>query len=342
VTSVTARRQAPDPATDAEPVLRVRNLRVDFATPDGAVPAVRGIDLEVRPKETLAVLGESGSGKSVSVRAVMGLAGPSARVQADEIRLDGTDLLTTSTEQLRRLRGDRISIVFQDALSALNPVLSVGDQIGELFRIHRGMRRRAARAQAVDLLAAVGIPDPARRARNYPHQFSGGMRQRIVIAMAIALEPTLLIADEPTTALDVTVQAQILDLLARLRDEMDLAMVLITHDLGVACEVADRVAVMYHGRVVETGPTGSVLARPAHPYTAALLESVPQTSTRDQLRVIAGSPPPPNTVLPGCSFAPRCIWAIDRCTAERPELSATGSTVVRAAACHRREEVLGG
>ena len=342
MTGVAAQPSAPDAQINTAPVLRVRNLRVEFASGDGPVPAVRGIDLDVFPKETLAVLGESGSGKSVSVRAVMGLAGPSAHIEADEIRLDGTDLLNASPEQLRRLRGDRISIVFQDALSALNPVLSVGNQIGELFRIHRGMRRRAARAQAIDLLAAVGIPDPARRARSYPHQFSGGMRQRIVIAMAIALEPALLIADEPTTALDVTVQSQILDLLARLRAEMDLAMVLITHDLGVACEVADRVAVMYHGRVVETGSTSAVLARPAHPYTAALLESVPQSSTRDQLRVISGSPPPPNAVLPGCSFAPRCTWAIDRCTAERPELIPTRTSPGRAAACHRIKEVLGG
>ena len=343
MTTATSERPGPAPAAGSTPLLRITNLRVDFASRDGAVPAVRGVDLEVRPGETLAVLGESGSGKSVTVRAVMGLAGPSADVRADEIRLDGIDLLTASSEQLRRLRGDRISMVFQDALSALNPVLSVGDQIAEVFRIHRGLRRRQARAHVHELLAAVGIPDPVRRARDYPHQFSGGMRQRIVIAMAIALQPRLLIADEPTTALDVTVQAQILDLLTRLRAEMDLAMVLITHDLGVACEVADRVAVMYHGRIVETGATADVLARPAHPYTAALLESVPQSSARDELRVIAGSPPPPTAVLPGCSFAPRCSWAIGRCRAERPELITVdaGATAGRQAACHRSQEVLG-
>jgi oligopeptide transport system ATP-binding protein len=323
------------------PVLCVRGLRVEFASRDSAIHAVRGVDLEVRPGETLAVLGESGSGKSVTARAIMGLAGPSATVTADEIRLGDVDLLTASRDQVRRLRGDRISMVFQDALSALNPVLSVGDQIGELFRIHRGLRKRQARAQVRDLLAAVGIPDPARRAGDYPHQFSGGMRQRIVIAMAIALEPRLLIADEPTTALDVTVQAQILDLLSRLRDEMDLAMVLITHDLGVVCEVADRVAVMYHGRIVETGATIDVLARPAHPYTAALLESVPQSSARDELTVIAGSPPPPTRELPGCSFAARCTWAVDRCTSERPELVNVGGGISRSAACHRSQEVLG-
>jgi oligopeptide transport system ATP-binding protein len=323
-----------------EPVLRISGLHVEFASRDGAIPAVRGVDLEVRPGETLAVLGESGSGKSVTARAIMGLAGPAATVQAEQLRLEDVDLLTASPEQLRQLRGDRISMVFQDALSALNPVLSVGDQIGELFRIHRGMRRRQARGEVLELLSAVGIPDPASRARDYPHQFSGGMRQRIVIAMAIALRPRLLIADEPTTALDVTVQAQILDLLARLRAEMDLAMVLITHDLGVACEVADRVAVMYHGRIVETGATTELLARPAHPYTAALLESVPQSTAAAELSVIAGSPPPPTSRLPGCSFAPRCTWAIGKCTEERPELISVGPA--RGAACHRWEEVLGG
>jgi oligopeptide transport system ATP-binding protein len=266
-------------------------------------------------------------------------------------------------------------MVFQDALSALNPVLTIGDQIGELFRIHRKMSRRERKDEVHQLLAAVGIPDPGQRAKDYPHQFSGGMRQRILIAMAIALKPRLLIADEPTTALDVTVQAQILDLLARLREEMNLAVLLITHDLGVACEVADRVAVMYHGRIVETGPTVEVLGQPAHPYTAALLRSVPQgragtesteatenaddaDDVKGELNVIAGSPPSPVAKLPGCAFAPRCTLAIDRCTTERPLLipvaapgmstgrGATGAVkepaMVRSAACHRSQEVLEG
>jgi oligopeptide transport system ATP-binding protein len=322
----------------AGPVLELADLRVEFAARDGAVPAVRGVDLEVGPGETLALLGESGSGKSVTARAVMGLAGPSARVSAQRMVLDGVDLLSAPPEERRRMRGDRVSMVFQDALSALNPVLTVGDQIAELFQIHRGIRRRAARSEVAELLAAVGIPDPASRARDHPHQFSGGMRQRILIAMAIALRPRLLIADEPTTALDVTVQAQILDLLMRLREEMDLSVLLITHDLGVACEVADRVAVMYHGRIVETGPTSQVLATPSHPYTAALLRSVPQAAQTEELAVIAGSPPPPRAVLPGCSFAPRCSWRIDRCVEERPELLTVGSAGL-SAACHRREEV---
>jgi oligopeptide/dipeptide ABC transporter ATP-binding protein len=322
-----------------DPVLRVSGLHVEFRGRGEPIPAVRGVDLEVHRGETLAVLGESGSGKSVTVRAIMGLAGSSATVDADEMRLGDIDLLHAAPEQRRKLRGDQITMVFQDALSALNPVVSVGAQVSELFRIHRGLSRRQARQQVVDLLASVGIPDPAARARDYPHQFSGGMRQRIVIAMAIALQPRLLIADEPTTALDVTVQAQILDLLSRLRAERDLAMILITHDLGVVCEIADRVAVMYHGRIVESGATTDVLARPAHPYTAALLESVPQNTTRAELAVIAGSPPAPAAVLPGCSFAPRCKWAIERCTRERPVLSAVHAGTARSAACHRASEV---
>jgi oligopeptide/dipeptide ABC transporter ATP-binding protein len=320
------------------PLLRVDELRVAFTSPHGPIPAVRGVGFDVGRGETLALLGESGSGKSVTARSIMGLAGPSATVTATELRFDGIDLRSASAPQLRALRGDQIGMVFQDALSALNPVLTVQAQIAELFRIHRGLRPRQARGAVHELLAAVGIPDPARRARDYPHQFSGGMRQRIVIAMAIALEPRLLIADEPTTALDVTVQAQILDLLCRLRDELGLAVILITHDLGVACEVADRVAVMYHGRIVETGPTADVLRRPAHPYTAALLRSVPRGGGGADLHVIAGSPPPPTAQLPGCSFAPRCTWAIDRCTHERPVLAPAGTA--RQAACHRIAEVL--
>jgi oligopeptide transport system ATP-binding protein len=325
-----------DDASDV--VLRLSELRVQFGTGDAAIPAVRGVDLEVRPGETLALLGESGSGKSVTARAVMGLTGPTAKVEAAEMLLDGVDLLTAPAEQLRRMRGDKVTMVFQDALSALNPVLSIGDQIAELFRLHRGTSRRAARGEVAELLAAVGIPDPARRARDYPHQFSGGMRQRILIAMAIALRPRLLIADEPTTALDVTVQAQILDLLMKLRDEMNLSILLITHDLGVACEVADRLAVMYHGRIVETGPAAEVLGAPSHPYTAALLKSVPSAARQEELAVIAGSPPPPQSVHPGCPFAPRCTWRIERCVEERPLLVPLASAP-RAAACHRREEV---
>jgi oligopeptide transport system ATP-binding protein len=338
VTAAVQPRPAPEDGHPPDVVLRLSNLSVEFDSRDGAIPAVRGVDLEVRAGETVAILGESGSGKSVTARAVMGLTGPGAQVRADEMWLDGVDLQSAPADELRKMRGDRVSMVFQDALSALNPVLTIGNQIAELFRLHRDISRRAAQREVKELLAAVGIPDPERRIRDYPHQFSGGMRQRILIAMAIALRPRLLIADEPTTALDVTVQAQILDLLLTLREEMDLSVLLITHDLGVACEVADRLAVMYHGRIVETGPTAQVLGAPSHPYTEALLRSVPSAADREELAVIAGSPPAPRVELPGCPFAPRCTWRIQQCVEERP-LLLTVSDGGSAAACHRREEV---
>jgi oligopeptide/dipeptide ABC transporter ATP-binding protein len=319
--------------------LRVRGLTVTFATRRGAVPAVAGVDLDVAPGEVLALLGESGSGKSVTARAVMGLLDEtSATVHADELRLAGEDLLSLPPDELRRRRGSAMTLVFQDALSALNPVLSVGDQIGELFRVHRGMSRAAARDAAVDLLRLVGIPAPERRVRDYPHQFSGGMRQRILIAMGVALGPQLLIADEPTTALDVTVQAQILRLVDRLRRELGMAVLLITHDLGVVAELADRVAVMYAGRIVETGPVAEVLDAPRHPYTAALLRSVPDvTDTGGDLRPIPGAPPNLLALPPGCAFRPRCDQATQVCERERPPLRAVGAR--QAAACHHSEEL---
>jgi len=319
--------------------LRVAGLTVNFPQRGRTVYAVRGVDLEVRRGETLVLLGESGAGKSITGRAVMRLCPDRAEISADAIEVGGADVLRASPAELRRIRGEKMTMVFQDPLSALNPVLSVGSQIGELFRLHRGMSRRRARAEAADLLALVGIPDPRRRVRDFPHQCSGGMRQRILIAVAIALRPGLLIADEPTTALDVTVQAQILDLLQSLQREMDLAILLITHDLGVASEVADSVCVMYAGRVVEKGPAGQVLGQPGHPYTRALLDSVPQGSPGD-LQVVAGSPPPADQILPGCSFAPRCPLAIDRCREARPLLE--GVAPGREVACHRAEEMLHG
>jgi oligopeptide transport system ATP-binding protein len=340
--TVTESQLPAGPGTGQVPALRIAGLRVDFPRRGGDVHAVRGVDLQVHRGEVLALLGESGSGKSITARAVMRLCPPSAQVSADAIEVDGTDVLHADVGELRRLRGEKMSMVFQDPLSALNPVLSVGNQIGELFRIHRGMSRRQARAEAEQLLAAVGIPDPHGRVRDFPHQCSGGMRQRILIALAIALRPGLLIADEPTTALDVTVQAQILDLLRSLQREMDLAILLITHDLGVVCEVADQVAVMYAGRVVETGSVEQVLARPAHPYTRALLESVPQGHPADDLLVIAGSPPPADQILPGCSFAPRCGFAVERCLEELPVLEPVleSGGPGRMAACLRAQEVL--
>jgi oligopeptide transport system ATP-binding protein len=296
------------------------------------------VDLDVARGELVALLGESGSGKSAAARAMMGLSARNATVTADTLRLGDTDLLALAEPQRRHLRGTRISMVFQDALSALNPVLTIGDQLGELFREHRGMSRRQARAAAVDLLAQVGIPAPARRVGEYPHQFSGGMRQRILIAMAIALRPELVIADEPTTALDVTVQAQILELLDTLRRDLDMAVLLITHDLGVVSEVADRVMVMYAGRVVEAGSADDLLDTPAHPYTEALLRSVPHADQRgQQLYAIPGSPPSPAHQPAGCAFHPRCGYVTDRCRTDRPLLTIV--TDGRTAACHCTEEV---
>ena len=274
------------PSTPRPPVLRVRGLDVRF-TPAGRPPVVAatGVDLDVHAGELVALLGESGSGKTVTARAVMGIQDPAARVTATELTLSGVSLLDLDEGQRRQIRGERMSMVLQDALSSLNPVLTVGDQIGEIFRVHRGLSRRQARARAVELLDLVGIARPGERVDSYPHQFSGGMRQRILIAMAIALEPVLLIADEPTTALDVTVQAQILRLLDDLRRRLDMAVLLITHDIGVVTEVADRLAVMYRGEVVEQGDADAIFAAPQAPYTRTLLGSAP-------------TPAPPRILLP--------------------------------------------
>ena len=319
------------------PALRVQGLSVRFDTDDGPVHAVRSVDLEVGRGELVALLGESGSGKSVTARAVLGLAGAGAEVSADVLSVGGTDVLGLRPRELRAVRGERVSLVMQDALSALNPVLTVGEQIAEVVRVHRGLGRAAATARATELLGLVGISAPARRVRDYPHQFSGGMRQRILIAMAIALEPELLIADEPTTALDVTVQAQVLELIDDLRRRLGMAVLLITHDLGVVMETSDRVAVMYAGRVVETGATAEVLSAPRHPYTEALLRSVPSRAGRDRLVTIPGSPPRPSSVPAGCSFHPRCRLAVDVCRTTRPELLTVGAG--RAAACHRSDDL---
>lgn len=320
--------------------LRVRGLSVSFHSRRGPIPAVRDVSLDVARGELLALLGESGSGKSAAARAIMGLhAGSSAEVSAQTLEVAGTDLLTCSPEQLRKLRGSTMSLVFQDALSALNPVLSIGDQIGEMYRQHQGASKKQARLKAGEMLSLVGIPGAMSRIDDYPHQFSGGMRQRLLIAMAIALEPELLIADEPTTALDVTIQAQILELLDRLRRELNMGVLLITHDLGVVCEVADKVAVMYAGRIVETASADALFDRPAHPYTEALLISVPQAGRiGSELPVIPGSPPVSSALPSGCAFHPRCTWAIEECRVTRPELVTL--TADRAAACLRTEEVM--
>ncbi|GCB52325.1 dipeptide transport system permease protein dppC [Streptomyces sp. NL15-2K] len=328
----------PAPAPTRPDTLAVDGLSVDIRTPAGPVPVVRGVSFAVRSGETLALLGESGCGKSMTAHAVAGLLDPAAEVVGGQARLDGEDLLGLGPQARRRLAGPGLSIVFQDALSALNPVHTVGAQLAEPFRIHERMSRRAARAKAVELMERVGIPEARSRAGAYPHQFSGGMRQRLLIAMAVALRPKVLLADEPTTALDVTVQAQIMDLLGELRSEQRMALVLITHDLGLVAEHADRVAVMYAGTVVETGPVAEVFGKPHHPYTQGLLESVPAEQHKgSRLSSIPGSPPDPRSVPTGCAFRTRCPIAREVCATHRPPL--TGTAADRAAACHFGKEL---
>ncbi|PWD50734.1 ABC transporter ATP-binding protein [Serinibacter arcticus] len=293
-----------EPATAVAPVLEIDDLHVAFATPAGRVQAVRGVSLTLAPGETLAVVGESGSGKSVTARAVLGLLGPSGVVESGSVRFRGTPLTGASERQLRRVRGNEIAMVFQDPMTALDPTVPVGRQVSEPLRIHRGISRRAADAAAVRLLESVGIENAAERRRQFPHQFSGGQRQRICIATALACDPAILIADEPTTALDVVVQAQVLDLLAGLRGSASTSVIFITHDLGVVASIADRVAVMYAGRIVEIGTTTEIFLNPQHPYTWGLLASLP-TGTADRLHEIPGTPPDMLRPPPGDAFAAR-------------------------------------
>ncbi|MEU1008832.1 ABC transporter ATP-binding protein [Streptomyces sp. NPDC005890] len=323
-------------------LLEVRDLWVEFRTRDGVAHAVNGVSYEVDAGETLAVLGESGSGKSVTAQAVMGILDtPTAGITGGEILFDGRDLLTLKGEERRRIRGAGMAMIFQDALSALNPVMTVGDQLGEMFVVHRGMSKKDARARAVDLMERVRIPGAAQRVRDYPHQFSGGMRQRIMIAMALALEPALIIADEPTTALDVTVQAQVMDLLAELQREYRMGLILITHDLGVVADVADRIAVMYAGRIVESAHVHDIYKAPAHPYTRGLLDSIPRLDQKgQQLYAIQGLPPNLTHIPPGCSFHPRCPLARDVCRTDEPPLYPVSES--RGSACHFWRECLDG
>ncbi|MEV6807301.1 ABC transporter ATP-binding protein [Streptomyces sp. NPDC017405] len=323
-------------------LLEVRDLHVEFRTRDGVARAVNGVGCAVDAGQTLAVLGESGSGKSVTAQAVMGiLDSPPARITGGRVLFQGRDLLTLKERERRRIRGSAMAMIFQDALSALNPVLSVGDQLGEMFVVHRGMSRKDARARAVELMDRVRIPAAAQRVRDYPHQFSGGMRQRIMIAMALALRPALVIADEPTTALDVTVQAQVMDLLAELRREYRMALILITHDLGVVADVADRIAVMYAGKIVESAPVHDLYRAPAHPYTRGLLDSVPRLDRKGrELYAIKGLPPNLVRVPPGCSFHPRCPLAREVCRTDEPPLYEVPGG--RGSACHFWRECLRG
>jgi oligopeptide/dipeptide ABC transporter ATP-binding protein len=320
-----------------EPLLQVRDLRVRFATRHGTVSAVDGVSFEVYPGETVAIVGESGSGKSVTMQAVMGLLPRGAQVSGS-ITYRGTELVGRPLSVTRALCGDELAMIFQDPLSSLNPVFRVGRQVTEALVRRRGMSRAAARQRAVELMTRVGIPAPGLRVDEYPHQFSGGMRQRAMIAMALAMSPRLLIADEPTTALDVTVQAQIMRLLASLRESDGMALALITHDLGVVADAADRVVLMYAGRVVETGPTREVYEHCRHPYTEGLLASVPDDADADRLVPIPGQPPNPASLPGGCAFHPRCRYAIERCRTERPPLSVVDG---HPSACHRSQEVGG-
>ncbi|MFI5409355.1 dipeptide ABC transporter ATP-binding protein [Kaistia sp. UC242_56] len=322
-----------------DPVLSVRGLKVDFGGEGRSVPVVRGVDFDVYPNEVLCIVGESGSGKSVTSLAVTGLLSETARV-AGSIRLCGIDVTTAAPETLRKMRGTDVGFIFQDPTTTLNPVLTVGRQITEGEVAHGRLRKSDAHARAAELLREVDIADPEGRAGQYPHQFSGGMRQRAVIAMAMAGQPKLIIADEPTTALDVTVQAQVLAVLARRQAQMGSAVILITHDLGVVAEVADRVAVMYGGRIVETAPVAEIFASPRHPYTRALLRSIPRIDTSDsRLDPIPGQPPIPGMLPKGCAFQPRCAVGRDRplCAAEEPALRAVGES--RQSACHFAEEL---
>jgi len=324
----------------SEPLLRIEDLRTVFHTDDGDATAVNGVTFEVRAGETLGLVGESGSGKSITALSVLRLVpSPPGEIVSGRIFFRGEDLLRVSESRMRHIRGNEISMVFQEPMTALNPVYSVGNQIEEAIRLHQKVDGREARRRTIAMLEHVGIPSPQERVDAYPHQLSGGMRQRVMIAMALSCRPALLIADEPTTALDVTIQAQILDLLRRLQAEMGMAILLITHDLGVVAEMAERVVVMYAGRVMEEAPVRELYRSPRHPYTRALLASIPggQSRGKARLAVIPGSVPPPFATPPGCPFHPRCSYAVDVCRTVVPELETVeGEHHVR---CHRWREI---
>ena len=307
----------------AEPLLEVKNLSVHFPTDDGIVKAVDGVSFSLLPGETLGVVGESGSGKSVSFLTVMGLIDTKRAIIEGEIIFQGQDLLTLPPDEMRTVRGEKISMIFQDPMTSLHPYYKVGDQIAEAVRVHQQVSKQEAHEQAVEMLRRVGIPRPDERADQYPHEFSGGMRQRAMIAMALSLNPDLLIADEPTTALDVTVQAQILDLLDRLKQEFNAAIVIVTHDLGVVAEHCDHIQVMYAGKIVEAGDRRDIYYGAHHPYTWGLLASIPRlndSDVKERLIPIRGLPPSLIFVPPGCAFHPRCPHVFDRCRTEVPEL----------------------
>ena len=307
-------------------LLEVRNLRTYFYTQEGVVKAVDGVSYGVSEGEALGIVGESGCGKSVSALSIMRLIPPPGRIVGGEIIFEGRDLLGLEDEEMRRLRGNRIAMIFQDPMTSLNPVLTINRQISEALELHMGLTRSQARKRTVELLEMVGIPSAADRIDDYPHQFSGGMRQRVMIAMALACNPKLLIADEPTTALDVTIQAQIIDLVKKLRKELGTAVIWITHDLGVVAGLCDKVAVMYAGRVVESAPVLELFASPSHPYTLGLLRSIPRLDESRKARLVPIDGLPPDLIDPpeACDFAPRCVFAKDICRNKRPELRLVG------------------
>ncbi|MBM3408657.1 MAG: ABC transporter ATP-binding protein [Betaproteobacteria bacterium] len=318
------------------PLLEVRHLRVEFPSRRGTLVAIDDVSLAIEPGEVLGVVGESGAGKSVTGAAIIGLIEPPGRIAAGEILLDGRRIDNLPPEAMRQVRGRQIGAVFQDPLTSLNPLYTVGRQLEETIRAHLPLDAQAARARAIELLESTGIPAAADRINHYPHQFSGGMRQRVVIALALAAQPRLVVADEPTTALDVSIQAQIISLLKRLCREQGTAVMLVTHDMGVIAETADRVAVMYAGRIAEIGPVADVIHRPRHPYTVGLMGSIPSMDGgQEQLVQIDGAMPRLNAIPRGCAFNPRCPQAIDRCRTDRPELIKAGASM---AACWLHEQ----
>jgi peptide/nickel transport system ATP-binding protein len=324
----------------AQPLLEIRKLSTGFVSENGIVKALDGVDISIEKGQTVCLVGESGSGKSVTSLTVMRLVEFDGGVVLEgDILFEGDSLLKKSQEQMRKIRGNRIGMIFQEPMNALNPVYTVGDQIAETLRLHKGLSKEQAHKKAVDMLRMVGIPEPEVRARQYPHEMSGGMCQRVVIAMALICRPELIIADEPTTALDVTVQAQILDLLRDLQSELNTSILLITHDMGVAAEMADRIAVMYAGTIVEEGTVEQIFAHPHHPYTIGLLNSIPgfEGERGTELYTIKGSIPSLTKLPTGCRFNPRCPFATDKCRSEEPPLQDVGNGQL--AACWHAKEV---
>ncbi len=321
-------------------LLEVKDLRTHFFTMDGVVKAVDGVSYDLEEGETLGLVGESGCGKSVSALSVMRLIpNPPGRIVSGEILLDGEDILKVDMDDMRHIRGAKIAMVFQEPMTSLNPVLTVERQLTETLQLHMGMSSEESKREGVNLLARVGIPDPESRIKQYPHQFSGGMRQRVMIAMALSCNPRLIIADEPTTALDVTIQAQILDLMKSLTTEFGVALIVITHNLGVVARYADRVNIMYAGKVIERGDAREIYANPRHPYTVGLLRSVPRLDLprRAKLDPIEGQPPDLINLPEGCSFAPRCKWVVDKCRTDIPALTEAGEGHL--SACWRSEDL---